>query len=286
MAKKGFKISQSITDRKDASLKLYFRDVSKLSLIDSDKEIELANRIKKGDTKAAEELINANLRFVISVAKRYQNKGLDLVDLIQEGNCGLIMAATKYNASKGYKFISYAVWWIRQAILSALSSQSRTVRIPICNVTTYGKISKITNKFIQENDRPPTEAELSEITNIKHNKIKVALNSNTHSVSLESPVKDEDSSNLIDVLANPNISSTDEETNQSDLIKQIDLILPTLSNRESDILRMIFGIGVPSMSNNEIANYFGIGSERVRQIMHKALDKIKTKYGKELINLL
>lgn len=283
---KSFKITQSITDRKDASLGLYFRDVSKLSLISQEEEIELAKRIQQGDTKAENELVKANLRFVISVAKSYQGKGLDLVDLIQEGNCGLITAARKYDSDKGIKFISYAVWWIRQAIMKAISDQCRTVRVPMSQIVNMGKISKMSEEFEQNNGRPPSIAEIEEETNLNKKKINMSLASTYRSVSLESHFKDEDVSCLLDVLPNDNSESTDTTTLKNDLVIAIERILSKLSYRERDVLRMSFGIGVQVMSNDEIANRFGIGGERVRQIQHSAIKCIRSKYKNELFELL
>lgn len=283
---KSFKITQSITDRKDASLRIYFKDVSKLSLISQEEEIKLAKRIQQGDKQAENELVKANLRFVISVAKSYQGKGIDLVDLIQEGNCGLIEGARKYNPDKGIKFISYAVWWIRQAIMRAISEQCRTVRVPMSQIVNMSKIAKMSEKFEQENGRVPSINEIEEETNLNQKKINRSLASTYRSVSLESPFKDEDASCLLDVLPDDNSESTDTSTLKSDLVAEIERILSKLSYRDQDILRMSFGIGVQAMSNDEIANRFGIGSERVRQIQHSTIKYIRNKYKKKLSELL
>ena len=283
---KSFKITQSITDRKDASLGIYFKDVSKLSMISPEKEIELTKRIKLGDREAASELVTANLRFVISVAKKYQNKGLDLVDLIQEGNIGMLKAAYKFDETKGYRFISYAVWWIRQAIMRAISEQCRTVRVPMSQIVNMSKINKMSEKFEQENGRVPSMEEIEEETSLDRKKINMSLASTYRSVSLESPLRDEDVSCLLDVLPNGNSESADSTTLKSDLVVGIEHILSKLSYREQDILRMSFGIGVQVMSNDEIANRFGIGSERVRQIQNKTIKYIKNKYKNELSELI
>lgn len=283
---KSFKITQSITDRKDASLGIYFKDVSKLSMITPEKEIELTRRIKLGDKAAANELVTANLRFVISVAKQYQNKGLDLVDLIQEGNIGMLEAAYKFDETKGYRFISYAVWWIRQSIMRAISEQCRTVRVPMSQIVNMSKINKMSEKFEQKNGRVPSMEEIEEETNLNKKKINMSLASTYRSVSLESPLRDEDVSCLLDVLPNDNSESTDTTALKSDLILEIERILSKLSYREQDVLRMSFGIGVQAMSNDEIANRFGIGGERVRQIQHSAINHIKNKYKNELSELL
>lgn len=283
---KSFKITQSITDRKDASLGIYFKDVSKLSMITPEKEVELTKRIKLGDKAAANELVTANLRFVISVAKQYQNKGLDLVDLIQEGNIGMLEAAYKFDETRGYRFISYAVWWIRQSIMRAISEQCRTVRVPMSQIVNMSKINKMSEKFEQENDRAPSMEEIEEETNLNRKKINMSLASTYRSVSLESPLRDEDVSCLLDVLPNDNSESTDTTALKSDLIIEIECILSKLSYREQDVLRMSFGIGVQTMSNDEIANRFGIGGERVRQIQHSAINHIRSKYKNELSELL
>ena len=283
---KSFKITQSITDRKDASLGIYFKDVSKLSMITPEKEVELTKRIKLGDKEAANELVTANLRFVISVAKQYQNKGLDLVDLIQEGNIGMLEAAYKFDETRGYRFISYAVWWIRQSIMRAISEQCRTVRVPMSQVVNMSKINKMSEKFEQKNGRAPSMEEIEEETNLNRKKINMSLASTYRSVSLESPLRDEDVSCLLDVLPNDNSESTDTTALKSDLIIEIERILSKLSYREQDVLRMSFGIGVQAMSNDEIANRFGIGGERIRQIQHSAISHIRNKYKNELSELL
>ena len=283
---KSFKITQSITDRKDASLGIYFKDVSKLSMITPEKEVELTRRIKLGDKAAANELVTANLRFVISVAKQYQNKGLDLVDLIQEGNIGMLEAAYKFDETRGYRFISYAVWWIRQSIMRAISEQCRTVRVPMSQIVNMSKINKMSDKFEQKNGRAPSMEEIEEETNLNRKKINMSLASTYRSVSLESPLRDEDVSCLLDVLPNDNSESTDTTALKSDLIIEIEHILSKLSYREQDVLRMSFGIGVQAMSNDEIANRFGIGGERIRQIQHSAISYIRNKYKNELSELL
>ena len=283
---KSFKITQSITDRKDASLGIYFKDVSKLSMITPEKEVELTKRIKLGDKAAANELVTANLRFVISVAKQYQNKGLDLVDLIQEGNIGMLEAAYKFDETRGYRFISYAVWWIRQSIMRAISEQCRTVRVPMSQIVNMSKINKMSEKFEQKNGRAPSMDEIEEETNLNRKKINMSLASTYRSVSLESPLRDEDVSCLLDVLPNDNSESTDTTALKSDLIIEIERILSKLSYREQDVLRMSFGIGVQAMSNDEIANRFGIGGERIRQIQHSAINHIRNKYKNELSELL
>lgn len=283
---KSFKITQSITERQDASLGMYFKDVSKQPLIDINEEIALTKKIKEGDKAAVDALVKANLRFVISVAKQYQNKGLDLVDLVQEGNIGLIEAAKRYDETIGFRFISYAVWWIRQSIMHAISDQCRTVRIPMSQVVYMNKINKATAKFEQEHGRKPSPEEIEEETNLSSDKISFTLSSSSRAVSLETPFKDEEAGCLLDVLPNENCEDTDRQLVQSSVSQELEDVLNKLSFRERDILKMAFGLGMTPMQNEEIASRFGIGCERVRQIQHEAIDEIKTNYKHLLKELL
>lgn len=283
---KSFKITQSITERQDASLGMYFKDVSKQPLIDINEEIALTKKIKEGDKAAVDALVKANLRFVISVAKQYQNKGLDLVDLVQEGNIGLIEAAKRYDETRGFRFISYAVWWIRQSIMHAISDQCRTVRIPMSQVVYMNKINKATAKFEQEHGRKPSPEEIEEETNLSSDKISFTLSSSSRAVSLETPFKDEEAGCLLDVLPNENCEDTDRQLVQSSVSQELEDVLNKLSFRERDILKMAFGLGMTPMQNEEIASRFGIGCERVRQIQHEAIDEIKTNYKHLLKELL
>jgi len=283
---KSFKITQSITDRQDASLGLYFKDVSKQPMISPEEEIRLTKEIKKGNDKAVQELVNANLRFVISVAKQYQNKGLTLVDLIQEGNIGLIEAAKKFDETRGFRFISYAVWWIRQSIMKAISEQCRTIRVPMSQVVCINKINKATEKFEQLNGRKPSLEELEEETKIEASKINSTMASAGRAVSLESPLKDEEVSCLLDIIPDEGAIPADSTATKNDLSNSIEAILTKLSYRDSDILRMSFGIGMQPMPNDEIAKRFGIGTERVRQIQHSAINFIRKNYINDLKELL
>lgn len=283
---KSFKITQSITERQDASLGMYFKDVSKQPLIDINEEIALTKKIKEGDKAAVDALVKANLRFVISVAKQYQNKGLDLVDLVQEGNIGLIEAAKRYDETRGFRFISYAVWWIRQSIMHAISDQCRTVRIPMSQVVYMNKINKATAKFEQEHGRKPSPEEIEEETNLSSDKISFTLSSSSKAVSLETPFKDEEAGCLLDVLPNENCEDTDRQLVQSSVSQELEDVLNKLSFRERDILKMAFGLGMTPMQNEGIASRFGIGCERVRQIQHEAIDEIKTNYRHLLKELL
>ena len=283
---KGLTITQSITDRQDASLGIFFREVSKLPMIDINKEIELSRRVKEGDQSAVNELVEANLRFVISVAKQYQGKGIPLVDLIQEGCLGVIQAAQLYDESKGFKFISFAVWWIRQAIMKAITDQCRTVRIPMNQVAYVSKINKVSDKFEQEFGRKPSLEELEDITDLSINKINSAISSNTRSVSLDTPFKDEEVGTLLDVIPNENSDSSDKNIIKSNATVVINEILSNFSYRERDVIRMIYGIEMNPMQNEEIANRFGISCERVRQIQKEAIEKLRLEYIDELKELL
>lgn len=283
---KNFKITQSITDRKDESLNLYFKDVSKLSMITPEEEIKLAKKIQKGDINAENQLVKANLRFVISVAKQYQNKGLDLVDLIQEGNLGLIKSARLYDPNKGYKFISYAVWWIRQSIMKAISDQCRTVRVPMNHITNMSKINKISEKFEQENGRMPSKEELENLTELDSRRIDLSYTSTYRSISLETPLRDDDANCLLDIIPNENTVNADCDLIKNDLQREVDRIITKLPSRESDIIRMYFGIEVQKLSNEEIADRFGIGTERVRQLIHSGINKLKKRFKNNLLELL
>lgn len=283
---KSFKITQSITDRQDASLGLYFKDVSKQPMITPEEEIELTKLIRAGDKEAVNKLVNANLRFVISVAKQYQNKGLTLVDLIQEGNIGLIEAAKRYDETRGFKFISYAVWWIRQSIIQAISDQCRTIRIPMNQIAHINKINKVSEKFEQENGRKPSVEELEQELDLDSDKICLTLSAVNRAVSLDTPFKDDDAGCLLDVVPDENSSDTDEYSSRNDLSDSIEFVLSKLPFRERDILRMSFGIRMNPMQSEEIANRFGIGSERVRQIQKSALNKLRVECGDILRELL
>lgn len=255
-------------------------------MLDINEEIELSRRVKKGDRSAANKLVEANLRFVISVAKQYQNKGLPLVDLIQCGAEGALEAALRYDESKGFRFISYAVWWIRQAIMHAISDQCRTVRIPMSQVVCMNKINRASEKFEQEHYRKPSVEELESETNLDTSKINLTLSSINKAVSLDTPFKDEDAGCLLDIIPNDEVEETDQSSLQESVSKEIEEVLSKLSFRERDIIRMSFGLGMNPMQNEEIAARFGIGCERVRQIQHEAIDKIRTNYSDILRELL
>ena len=283
---KNFRITQSITNRQDASLGMYFKDVSKQPRISTEEEIELAQRIKQGDQSASDKLVRANLKFVISVAKQYQNKGLSLVDLVQEGNIGLIEAAKRYDETRGFKFISYAVWWIRQSIIHAISEQCRTVRVPMNQIVYMSKINKTIEKFEKENERRPSLEELEAETGISADKISLNMVSISKTLSLNTPFKDEETGCLLDIMPNKNSPETDNIVIKESISKEVEFVLNSLSYREGDIIRMIFGLEMSPMTLEEIASRFGIGTERVRQIQHEAIAKIKEKHINTLRSLL
>lgn len=283
---KSFKITQSITDRQDASLGMFFKEVSKIPMASPEEEIELSKRIKDGDIAAINRLVEANLRFVISVAKQYQNKGLPLVDLIQAGCEGAIEASKRWDESRGFKFISYAVWWIRQSIIQAISSECRTVRIPMNQVVYMNKISKATDKLEQELGRSPSIEEISNETDLTSDKINLTLASINKSLSLDTPFKDEEVGCLLDIIPNENSIDTDANIVKESVTQEIEAVLSKLSNRAGDVLRMSFGLGMLPMTLEEISERFGIGAERVRQIQHEALEKIRLNYSDNLRGLL
>lgn len=283
---KPIKVNPLITENLDNSLHSYFKDVNKEKLISQEEELNLAREAKQGNTKARDELIKANLRFVITVAKKYQHRGLPLVDLIQEGNSGLIRAVESFNPDKGYKFISYAVWWIRQAIMKSLSDSSRTIRVPVNQLQTLNKINSISSKFEQKYFRPPNEEELSKEANIDRGKISQSLTAVNIPLSLDTPFRDGSGDSLIDITPDNTATNTDQPLTSSELSKTIGAVLSKLSNRDSDIIRMVFGIGMPPMQYDEIGTRFGIGYERVRQITHSTIKSIKNKYGSKLKEFL
>jgi RNA polymerase primary sigma factor len=271
------KIGVSITRRSSESLEKYIQEVSKQKLITADKEVDLAQRIKKGDAAALNELVLANLRFVISVAKQYQNQGLSLEDLINEGNLGLIKAAQKFDETRGFKFISYAVWWIRQSISYSIAEQSRMVRLPQNLVGLSNKISKIKEKFKQEYQRDPSDRELAEELDISLEKIPDLLRYSGHSVSMDAPFTDGEDGTLLDIMSNGDADNPDNELMRESLSEEINRALSKLTDRERDIIKMSFGIGTQEFTLDEIADKFNLTRERVRQIREKVIRKLKSK---------
>jgi RNA polymerase primary sigma factor len=270
------KINKSITNRESEALDKYLQEIGKEELIGAEEEVELAQRIKKGDRKALERLTRANLRFVVSVAKQYQNQGLSLPDLINEGNMGLIKAAEKFDETRGFKFISYAVWWIRQSILQAIADQSRVVRLPLNQVGWQNKINRAMSKFEQENERRPSVEELSEDVDLPLEKIDEAMSANTRHVSVDAPFGGDDESSLLDVLVNDNAPMADRKLVAESLAAEVAQALQSLNERERNIVKAYFGIGEPEMTLDEIGMKFGLTRERVRQIKEKALRRLRS----------
>ncbi len=269
------KITKSITNRESASLDKYLQEIGREDLITVEEEVELAQRIKKGDQVALEKLTRANLRFVVSVAKQYQNQGLSLPDLINEGNLGLIKAAEKFDETRGFKFISYAVWWIRQSILQALAEQSRIVRLPLNQVGSLNKINKAFSKFEQEHERKPSPEELAESLDLPADKVADTLRVSGRHVSVDAPFVDGEDNSLLDVLVNNDSPNADRALIMESLAKEIYRALATLTERESDIIRLFFGIGCQEMTLEEIGERFGLTRERVRQIKEKAIRRLR-----------
>ena len=271
-------IKQSITDRSDTALKSYLKDVNKYPLITPEEEKILGKEIKEGNTKALNKLITSNLRFVISVAKQYQGQGIDLIDLIQYGNEGLIEAASKFDVDKGFKFISYAVWWIRQKIVLALSTNSRTIRLPTSQVLLISKINKAISEFEIEHERKPTNSELAAITGIKESKIPNILNSINQMVSVDNPIKNDEEGTLVDIIPNKNSIDSDSKLMEESEKRAINRIINRLNPRDQDIIRMYFGIGTDAMTLDNIASKFGLTNERARQLKDNALKALKGKH--------
>jgi len=269
------KITKSITNRESASLDKYLQEIGKEELITVEEEVELAQRIKKGDQAALEKLTRANLRFVVSVAKQYQNQGLSLPDLINEGNLGLIKAAEKFDETRGFKFISYAVWWIRQSILQALAEQSRIVRLPLNQVGSLNKINKAFSKFEQEHERKPSPEELADSLELPADKVSDTLRVSGRHVSVDAPFVDGEDNSLLDVLVNNDSPNADRTLIQESLAREIHRALATLTEREADIIRLFFGIGCQEMTLEEIGERFGLTRERVRQIKEKAIRRLR-----------
>ena len=269
------KIGDKITKRDDAALDKYLVDISREKLISTDEEVELAQKIHKGDQRALNKLVRANLRFVVSVAKQYQNQGLSLNDLVNEGNIGLVKAAQKFDETRGFKFISYAVWWIRQSILQAISEQSRIVRMPLNQVGFQSKLSKAIVNFEQENERRPSVQELADILETDEEKVREALGTNGKKVSVDAPFQDEESGSLIDIMTDETAPATDNKMERESLSKDLDAALGTLSDRERQVLKMLFGIGCNEMTVDEGANTLSLTRERVRQIKERALKRLR-----------
>ena len=269
------KITKSITNRESASLDKYLQEIGKEDLITVEEEVELAQRIRKGDQRALEKLTRANLRFVVSVAKQYQNQGLSLPDLINEGNLGLIKAAEKFDETRGFKFISYAVWWIRQSILQALAEQSRIVRLPLNQVGSLNKINKAFSRFEQEHERRPSPEELAETLDLPAEKVADTLRVSGRHISVDAPFVEGEDNSLLDVLVNDDSPVADKTLINESLSTEVERALATLTERERDIIRLFFGINCQEMTLEEIGEKFGLTRERVRQIKEKAISRLR-----------
>jgi len=271
------KITKSITNRNTASLDKYLQDIGREGLITADEEVDLARRIKTGDKVALEKLTKANLRFVVSVSKQYQNQGLSLPDLINEGNLGLIKAAQRFDETRGFKFISYAVWWIRQSILQALAEQSRIVRLPLNQVGSLNKIKKVSSMLEQQLERPPSPEEIAQAMELPKHKIDAALKIATRFVSIDAPVGQEEDTKFLDLFVPKDTPNTDEDLMRESLGKEIQRSLSTLSEKERDVINLYYGLGEKSheYTLEEIASKFNLTRERVRQIKEKAIRRLR-----------
>ncbi len=277
------KITKSITNRESESLEKYLQEIGKEELLSTDEEVELAQRIRKGDRKALERLTKANLRFVVSVAKQYQNQGLSLPDLINEGNLGLIKAAEKFDETRGFKFISYAVWWIRQSILQAIAEQSRIVRVPLNQVGSVNKINRMTSKFEQENERRPSVDEISREIDLPEDKVDEAMMANTRHVSVDAPFVDGEDNSLLDVIVNDDAPMADRQLLKESLSAEINAVLQTLNERERCVIIAFFGLGQQEMTLDEIGQKYGLTRERVRQIKEKAIRHLRSNTKNKLL---
>ena len=277
------KITKSITNRESASLDKYLQEIGREPLVSVEEEVDLAQRIRQGDERALDKLVRANLRFVVSVSKQYQNQGLSLPDLINEGNLGLIKAAEKFDETRGFKFISYAVWWIRQSILQALAEQSRIVRLPLNQVGSLNKINKAFSAFEQKYERKPSAEELARELDMPEDKVADTLKVCGRSTSIDAPFAEGEDNSLLDVLPNADSPVADRSLINESLSKEIDRALDTLTERESEIIKMFFGIGCQEMTLEEIGEQFGLTRERVRQIKEKAIRRLRQNSRSKLL---
>ncbi|HAW21200.1 MAG TPA: RNA polymerase subunit sigma [Flavobacteriales bacterium] len=280
------KITKSITNRDSQSLDKYLTEISREDMINAEQEVELAKRIKKGDQRALEKLVRANLRFVVSVSKQYQNQGLTLPDLINEGNLGLIKAAQRFDETRGFKFISYAVWWIRQSILQAIAEQSRIVRLPLNQVGSLNKINKAYAQLEQRYERPPVADELASALEIPEEKVKDTMSVSGRHVSVDAPLKEDEDFSLLDLISNNESPSADGDLMRESLQTEIERSLETLTERERDVIRLFFGIGMNhGLTLEEIGDKFDLTRERVRQIKEKAIRRLRQNSRSRLLKM-
>ncbi|WP_088324029.1 sigma-70 family RNA polymerase sigma factor [Polaribacter tangerinus] len=278
------KIVKQVTNRDAKSLEKYFQEISKIGLITSDEEVELALKIKKGDNRALDQLVSANLRFVVSVAKQYQGQGLKLSDLINEGNLGLVKAAKRFDETRGFKFISYAVWWIRQSIMQALAEQSRIVRLPLNKIGSISKINKIYARLEQDGQRRPTNKEISEQLDMSENDVEQAMKNSGKHVSMDAPFREGEDANLYNVLRFDESPKPDKELIAQSLKIEIDRVLDTLTSKEAKVIKMFYGIGDETQSSlTEIGEKFDLTRERVRQVKQRALKRLQTKSKTQML---
>jgi RNA polymerase primary sigma factor len=287
MAMRQLKITKSITNRESQSLEKYLQEIGKVELLSAEDEVSLAVRIKRHDQKALDRLVKANLRFVVSVAKQYQNQGLSLPDLINEGNLGLIKAALRFDETKGFKFISYAVWWIRQSILQSLAEQSRIVRLPLNKVGLTNRISKAYQQLEQEFEREPTTEEVADLLQLETEEVASAINVATRHLSMDTPIVDGEDNTLADILENPNAEKTDYNIDYCESLKtEIERSLETLSQRQKEVVCYFFGIGQEdALSLEDIGHKFNLTRERVRQIKDKAITRLKSASRSRLLKV-
>jgi len=278
------KITKQITNRDTISLEKYFQEISKIDLITAVEEVELARKIREGDQIALNKLVNANLRFVVSAAKQYQGNGIGLSDLINEGNIGLVKAAKRFDETRGFKFISYAVWWVRQSILQAMSEQSRMVRLPLNKIGEISKINKVYSSLEQAYQRPPSAVEIARELDMGPDQVKLAIKNTGRHLSMDAPFSEGESSNLYDVIKSKKTTSPDAKMMKDSLTMDIEMVLKTLPIRESEIIRLYYGIGERTpKSLSEIGEIFGITRERVRQIREKAIRILQKKSRNEIL---
>ncbi len=278
------KIAKQVTNRDTQSLDKYLQEIGRMPMITIEEEVQLARRIKEGDQAALERLVNANLRFVVSVSKQYQNQGLSLPDLINEGNVGLIKAAKRFDETRGFKFISYAVWWIRQSILQALAEQARIVRLPLNKIGNINKINRMFSELEQKNEREPTAEEIAEALGLGEDDVKDGMHSSLRHVSMDAPISEGEDGTMIDFMRNELTPNPDESLLHESLKKEIERTLSTLTPREADVIRLFFGLeGKPAMTLEEIGEKFDLTRERVRQIKEKALRRLKQQSRSRLL---